>query len=575
MIENKLKIAIVGNVDAGKCLAENTIILNKNHNNIRVNDIKLGDQLLGFNTTVSVINIHKGWGKLYRVTLYKVPLVNTDFYYDVTYNHQLVLKFIDIEKYLEKSEYNELMNYRDSDKLIIMTVAIYLSLSDEQKNCLFSVSRKNKQYYRFKIKYKRFGKWVGITVDGDHRIILKNYIVTHNSSLIGVLKTGLFDNGRGSARQTVMKHYHELETGRTSAITITPISLNNNTKIVTLIDLAGHEKYLKTTVFGLNGYFVDYGIVIVDCNRGITRMTKEHLGILLYLKIPFMMLLTKIDMAPEQQLLKTKRILRKLLKIKVFNTRPYFIKHGEKEATEEINTLLINNTISKQIIPILEISNKTGHNIENVRNILGKLEPRIHWNKDKFKGTVVHIDSNFDVKGIGLVFSGTVKGEPMVTNGKYWVGPLNNKFYNIRARSLHNNRRQLVDTVENGEIVCIAIRFIGKNSFERKHIKKGLMIFSDKSYEENVVRKFKATIRILNHSTTLRNNYTPVIHCNCTRQSAKLKLFNDEETVLRAGESATVLFEFTRRNEYLEIGNSFFFLDGKTKGMGNIIELIK
>jgi elongation factor 1-alpha len=570
MIENKLKIAIAGNVDAGKCFAENTILLDKNHFHIKVKEIRLGDKLLGYKDNVTVIDIHRGWGKLYRITL-----LNRDIYFDVTYNHQLVLKYMDIEKILSKNEYFELMNYKDSDGLIIITIESYLNLTNKQKKCLFCINKKDKHFFRFKVKYKRIGKWVGITVDGDHKVILKDYIITHNSSLIGVLKTGKLDDGRGSARKIIMKHNHELETGRTSAITMTPISLNNDKKVVTLIDLAGHEKYLKTTVFGLNGYFVDYGIVIVDCNRGITRMTKEHLGILLYLKIPFMVLLTKIDMAPEQQLQRTKRILRKLLKIKLFNTRAYFINQEEKKATDEINTLLINNTISTQIIPILQISNKTGHNIENVKNIMGILKPRVHWDKNKFNGTLVHVDSNFEVKGIGLVFSGTVKGDPVITNGKYWIGPVNNKFYNIKARSLHNNRRQIVDKVENGEIVCIAIRFLGKDSFERKQIKKGLMIFSDKSFEENVVRKFKANIRILNHSTTLRNNYTPIIHCNCTRQSAKLRLLDgNKETVLRAGESATVMFEFLTRNEYLEVGNSFFFLDGKTKGMGNIIKLL-
>ncbi len=34
-------------------------------------------------------------------------------------------------------------------------------------------------------------------------------------------------------------------------------------KVVMFIDLAGHEKYLKTTVFGLTGNFPDYCMMIV------------------------------------------------------------------------------------------------------------------------------------------------------------------------------------------------------------------------------------------------------------------------------------------------------------------------
>ena len=43
------------------------------------------------------------------------------------------------------------------------------------------------------------------------------------------------------------------------------------------MDLAGHEKYLKTTVYGVTGMFPDYGLLIIGANTGITRLTKEHL----------------------------------------------------------------------------------------------------------------------------------------------------------------------------------------------------------------------------------------------------------------------------------------------------------
>lgn len=42
---------------------------------------------------------------------------------------------------------------------------------------------------------------------------------------------------------------------------------------------AGHEKYLKTTVFGLTGMQPDVVVVVVGANMGVKRMTKEHLAI--------------------------------------------------------------------------------------------------------------------------------------------------------------------------------------------------------------------------------------------------------------------------------------------------------
>ena len=36
------------------------------------------------------------------------------------------------------------------------------------------------------------------------------------------------------------------------------------TKVVTFIDLAGHEKYLKTTVFGMTGHAPDFSMLMVS-----------------------------------------------------------------------------------------------------------------------------------------------------------------------------------------------------------------------------------------------------------------------------------------------------------------------
>jgi len=69
-----------------------------------------------------------------------------------------------------------------------------------------------------------------------------------------------------------------------------------------LVDLCGHEKYLKTTINGLTGLSPDYGCVVIGANMGLQKMTKEHIGLCLFLKIPFFIILTKVDLAPENKL---------------------------------------------------------------------------------------------------------------------------------------------------------------------------------------------------------------------------------------------------------------------------------
>ena len=96
------------------------------------------------------------------------------------------------------------------------------------------------------------------------------------STLVGVLTKCVLDDGRGYARQLVFNFDHEKQNGRTSSVTQeimgfketkqvephkTTDKKNNlwgkivkdSDKIISLIDLCGHEKYLKTTIFGLTG----------------------------------------------------------------------------------------------------------------------------------------------------------------------------------------------------------------------------------------------------------------------------------------------------------------------------------
>lgn len=47
-----------------------------------------------------------------------------------------------------------------------------------------------------------------------------------------------------------------------------------STKVITFIDLAGHEKYLKTTIFGMTGHAPDFCMLMVGSNAGVIGMTK-------------------------------------------------------------------------------------------------------------------------------------------------------------------------------------------------------------------------------------------------------------------------------------------------------------
>jgi GTPase len=424
------------------------------------------------------------------------------------------------------------------------------------------------------------------------------------SSLIGVLTSGSLDNGRGLARNKILVHPHERETGRTSHISYNPLIYNKendsivltnpkeksdnllsfklrdtpynyNNKVISFVDLAGHEKYLKTTIFGVTGLFPDYGIVVIGANTGITKLTREHLGILLYLNIPFIIVITKIDLAPRQVYQNLCNQLKKLLGRNTFGRVLYFISDSDKK-NEETDHYLNNMLGYPDIIPVISASNKDGTNIDNLHRILYSLPPRNKWNvvEKPIEGSVYYIDSVFMVPGIGMVVSGTNKGNPIKLKQKVFIGPFDGIFKEVTIRSIHNSLRQNVDEAVNGVQSCLNIKPTNqKETLDRKMIKKGMVIIDSlDKYKSNITSQFIAKINVLHHSSTIKTGYTPVIHCGPIRQAASLDLENDD-TILRSGDNKVVKFTFKYHPEFIEENMVFFFRDGTTKGVGKVISI--
>ena len=108
-----------------------------------------------------------------------------------------------------------------------------------------------------------------------------------------------------------------------------------------LVDLCGHEKYLKTTVLGMVGMIPDYTLIVIGANYGLSRMTKEHLGIALALNIPILFVVTKVDMVSKEILKKTLSDINKILKNPIVNKKPILIEYENNiniEETKEIQS---------------------------------------------------------------------------------------------------------------------------------------------------------------------------------------------------------------------------------------------
>ena len=436
------------------------------------------------------------------------------------------------------------------------------------------------------------------------------------STLIGVLKTNKNDDGRGLVRKYVMKHNHELQSGRTSCISYNVINIED--KLFNFVDLAGHESYLKTTIYGLNALELDYVLIIVGANMGVNNITREHFNLARVLQLPIIFVINKIDICPENIINETLRDLRKMVKSKKCGIKPLeVVENNELLDNEENSKILFYNSEKKQVFlnndiklienydkireqkkikmnenieenntPIFFISNKLGYGINNLRNYLCKIHkiksniPDIIKTENKEKKTNIFIiQETYTIKGIGIVFYGYMKKGQISRNDVIKIGPLGANFYNIHIRNVRDVLDNDVDTLYEGQLGCLAIKQLSKEfTFKREHIKKGVYLTSNPF----CCQQFVARIHILHHPTTIRKNYQSTIHCGSVIQAARiveiLNIKNDIKTeddkLLRTGDQAKVKFEFMFRPEFMEDNALFIFRENNAKGVGKIISTI-
>lgn len=433
----------------------------------------------------------------------------------------------------------------------------------------------------------------------DVKIATIGNVDAGKSTLVGVLTRSMLDDGRGKARALVFNSGtkgHEAQNGRTSCVATEIMGwrkdgeqivsersaaastaaknavwqeiATESEKVVTFIDLCGHEGYLKTTIFGLIGLCPDYAMIVVNANAGFQKMTREHLGIALALRIPIIVVVTKIDVTPENVYADNMEFLTKLLKSKAVGRPPVYVK-----SEGDITTVSQSGAMDR-VCPIFCVSNVTGEGLPLLRLFLQRMPSRLYDSglfKPPSEPVEFHIDHVFTVPGVGIVVSGLVRSGQVRPNQQLLLGPdKTGGFHLCRIKTIHRHRVP-VDHVDSGQACSFAITsMVKKEQLKKTSFRKG-MVLVDPSLKPKASWEFKVEVVILHHATTIREGYEPVIHCGVIRQSAKVKHLSEE--LIRTGDKAIVSFRFKCHPEYLTPGAVLLFREGRTKGLGRIIDL--
>lgn len=411
------------------------------------------------------------------------------------------------------------------------------------------------------------------------RVAVVGNVDAGKSTLLGVLTHGELDNGRGYARQRLFRHKHEMESGRTSSVGNDILGFDSfgnvinkpdhgtldwvricekSSKIITFIDLAGHEKYLKTTVFGMTGHVPDFGMLMIGANAGIIGMTKEHLGLALALSVPVFIVVTKIDMCPPNILQENLKMLFKILKSQGCRKVPVIVKNSDEVVLSALNF------VSERLCPIFLVSNVNGENLDLLKMFLNLLTSRTEGNDSE--PAEFQIDDTYSVPGVGTVVSGTCLRGIITLNDNLLLGPdAVGHFLPVAIKSIHRKRMN-VKHVRAGQTASFALKKI-----KRSQIRKGMVLVSPE-INPQACWEFEGEIVVLHHPTTISSRYQAMVHCGSVRQTASIISMDRE--FLRTGDKAIVKFKFIKHPEFIRPGQRMVFREGRTKAVGSVLKLL-
>ena len=408
--------------------------------------------------------------------------------------------------------------------------------------------------------------------DDDHLVVGTAGHVDHGkSTLVGTLVTGRADDGQGGTRGFLDVQPHEVERGLSADLSYAvygfadheeePVRMDNPhrksdrarivedaDRLVSFVDTVGHEPWLRTTIRGLVGQKLDYGLLVVAADDGPTKTTREHLGILLATELPTVVAITKADTVSEDRLVAVEREVESMLR-DVGQTPLLVDRHGVDTAIAEIGD---------GVVPLLRTSAVTKDGIDTLDQLFERLPKRAVSEREAFR---LYVDRSYKVTGVGAVASGTVNSGTVETGDELLLGPMaDGSFREVEVRSIEMHYHR-VDKATAGRIVGIALKGVDEEEIER-----GMALVPRDSDPESI-REFEAEVMVLNHPTRIQEGYEPVVHLETLSEAA---VFAPENGRLLPGDTGKTRVRFKFRPYLIEEGQRFVFREGSSKGVGTV-----
>lgn len=363
----------------------------------------------------------------------------------------------------------------------------------------------------------------------EYRILFLGDTNSGKTTFVSSLTHFKKDDGYGKSRLNSMKHSHEMKSGNTSSIT--PhiygytdekkiISYGNisfrswniiakkSSKLVTIIDTPGNEKFIRTTLHGICSLFPDmicYFMDVKDCffNKNLNKIKSNIyiINLLIRYGLKVVIILTKSD------LVKTELAYPKIEKI--------------LNLTLLKNVQLFENEIdpTDDKIPLLFISNISHFGINLYHDLI--LRQKFNNFDEIPSASNNFLINDFDIiPDIGIILHGILIDGRVNVGDKLMIGPIKNSYEEIIVKTIH--KKQVPRSyVTKGEYGSLQISINEKSSLSTT-INKTLSVISDdlltsfyKKFNVSIAKEDCVELFELYKSTGVHiffNNIIEIIH---------------------------------------------------------------
>lgn len=309
---------------------------------------------------------------------------------------------------------------------------------------------------------------------------------------------GHIDHGK----TTVVKYLTGVDTdtlpeeksrGMTINLGFTQIKFDDGSR-VGLIDVPGHEKFIKNMSAGVSG--VDYLLMVIACDDGIMPQTEEHFQILKLFGVKKgMILLTKRDLVDEKRYEEVK-----------------------KQCREYFKGSFLENS------PLLPLSITDIESYNTLKNLLKEELKKIDL-EERERYFRMDIDRVFSVKGFGCVVTGTVKSGKISVGDTLTIYP-QNKMVKVKGLESHGEKK---DSIGTGNRCAINLAGIESSEIKRGDIIGKSILTGD---------RIECKLTLLENSPKIKNNYRIRLNIGTDEIIGRVKIY--EKNCILAGESAFV-----------------------------------